>query len=62
MLLIRMLQVLLVDWNECEMQQTKEVCDGVAAQKASRFFLQAGGKCVLATLKKAKADRHAKGV
>lgn len=54
----------LVDWDECEMQQTKGVCDGVAAHKAVResLFMQAGGRCVLATPKKAKADCHAKSV
>ena len=36
-----MLWVSLVDWDECEMQQTKGVCDGVAAYKAGRFFLRA---------------------
>tara|TARA_R110000765_G_scaffold173787_1_gene278479 strand:- start:525 stop:698 length:174 start_codon:yes stop_codon:yes gene_type:complete len=57
-----MLWVSLVDWDECEMQQTKGVCDGVAAHKAGRFFLRAGGRCVLATPKKAKADCHAGSV
>ena len=67
-----MLWVSLVDWDECEMQQTKGVCDGVAAhkagreslfmQKVGRFFLQTGGRCVLATPKKAKADCHAESV
>ena len=57
-----MLWVLLVDWGECEMQQTKEGCDGVAAQKVGRFFLRTGGRCVLATSKKAKADYHAESV
>ena len=36
-----MLWVLLVDWGECEMQQTKGVCDGVAAHKAGRELLYA---------------------
>lgn len=57
-----MLWVSLVDWDECEMQQTKGVCDGVAAHKVSRFFLRTGGRCVLATPKKAKADCHAESV
>lgn len=57
-----MLWVLLVDWGECEMQQTKGVCDGVTAQKVGRFFLRTGGRCVLATPKKAKADYHAESV
>ena len=59
-----MLWVSLVDWDECEMQQTKGVCDGVAAHKAGResFFLRAGVRCVLATPKKAKADCHAESV
>ena len=57
-----MLWVLLVDWGECEMQQTNGVCDGVAVHKAGRFFLRTGGRCVLATPKKAKADYHAESV
>ena len=58
-----MLWVSLVDWDECKLRQKKGVCDDVAAvQKADRFFLRTGGRCVFATPASDKTDYPVRNV